>query len=46
VLGGQRVREHYRRVGERPAVARTRELEDLDARLIRYHPQLRAGRPI
>jgi glutathione S-transferase len=46
VLGGQRVREHYRRVGERSAVARTRELEDLDARLIRYHPQLRAGRPI
>src|SRR4029077_20877762 len=46
VLGGERVREHYRRVGERPAVVRTRELEDLDERLIRYHPELRAGRPI
>jgi glutathione S-transferase len=46
VLGGERVREHYRRVGERPAVARTRALEDLDERLIRYHPELRAGRPI
>jgi glutathione S-transferase len=45
-LGGERVREHYRRVGERPAVVRTRELDDLDERLIRYHPELRAGRPI
>ena len=45
-LGGESVREHYRRVGERPAVVRTRELEDLDERLIRYHPELRAGRPI
>ena len=25
-LGGERVREHYRRVGERPAVVRAREL--------------------
>ena len=39
-------REHYRRVGERPAVVRTRELDDLDERLIRYHPELRAGRPV
>ena len=45
-LGGERVRDHYRRVGERPAVVRTRELDDLDERLIRYHPELRAGRPI
>ena len=45
-LGGERVREHYRRVGERPAVVRTRELEDLDERLIRYHPELRAGQRI
>jgi glutathione S-transferase len=45
-LGGECVRAHYRRVGERPAVARTRELEDLDERLLRYHPELRAGRPI
>ena len=45
-LGGERVRDHYRRVGERPAVVRTRELDDLDERLIRTHPELRAGRPI
>jgi glutathione S-transferase len=45
-LGGERVREHYRRVGERPSVVRARELDDLDERLIRYHPQLRAGQPI
>ncbi len=45
-LGGERVREHYRRVGERPSVVRTRALDDLDERLIRYHPELRAGRPI
>ena len=45
-LGGERVRDHYRRVGERPAVVRTRELDDLDERLIRYHPELRAGRPV
>jgi glutathione S-transferase len=45
-LGGERVREHYRRVGERPAVVRARELDDLDERLIRHHPELRGGRPI
>jgi len=45
-LGAERVRDHYRRVGERPAVVRTRELDDLDERLIRYHPELRAGRPV
>jgi glutathione S-transferase len=45
-LGGERVREHYRRVGERPAVVRSRELDDLDERQLRYHPELRAGRPV
>ena len=45
-LGGERVRDHYRRTGQRTAVVRTRELDDLDERLIRYHPELRAGRPV
>jgi glutathione S-transferase len=45
-LGGAHVRDHYRRVGERPAVARTRALDDLDERQLRYHPKLRAGKPI
>jgi glutathione S-transferase len=45
-LGGARVQEYYRHVGERPSVVRARELDDLDERLIRYHPELRAGRPI
>lgn len=45
-LGGRRVREHYGRVGERPAVVRSRELDDLDERQLRYHPELRAGQPI
>jgi hypothetical protein len=30
----------------RPAIARTRELEDLDDRLQRFRPGLRAGQPI
>ncbi len=46
VLGGEALAAHYARVGARPAVARTRELDDLDERLLRYHPELRAGRPI
>jgi len=46
VLGGDAVQGHYARVGERPAIVRTRELDDLDERLIRYHPELRAGTPI
>jgi glutathione S-transferase len=45
-LGGERVREHYERVGARPAVVRSRQLDDLDERQLRYHPELRAGRPI
>jgi glutathione S-transferase len=46
VLGGERVRGHYARVGARPAVVRSRELDGLDERQLRYHPELRAGRPI
>jgi len=45
-LGGEAVQSHYARVGARPAIARTRDLDDLDERLIRHHPELRAGRPI
>jgi glutathione S-transferase len=45
-LGGERVRAHYERVGGRPAVVRSRELDDLDERQLRHHPELRAGQPI
>ena len=46
ILGGDPLAAHYARVGARSAVVRTRELDDLDARLLRYHPELRAGMPI
>ena len=46
VLGGEALAAHYARVGARPAIVRTRELDDLDVRLLRYHPELRAGKPI
>lgn len=46
VLGGTALSRHYERVGVRPAIARTRELDDLDERLIRYRPELRGGKPI
>ena len=45
-IGGDAVEEHYARVGERPAIARARELDDLDERLLRHHPELRGGRPV
>ena len=45
-LGGDALAVHYARVGSRPAIARTRALDDLDERLIRYNPELRAGKPI
>jgi glutathione S-transferase len=45
-IGGDAVRSHYARVGERPAIARARELDDLDQRLLRHHPDMRAGRPV
>ena len=45
-LGGEALAAHYERVGARPAIARARELDDLDERLLRFHPELRAGQPI
>ena len=46
MIGGDAVQQHYARVGERPAIARARELDDLDERLLRHHPELRGGRPM
>jgi glutathione S-transferase len=40
------IEAYYARVGARPAIARARELDDLDEELQRYHPELRAGKPI
>jgi len=40
------VEAFYGRVGARPAIVRTRELDDLDEDLGRFHPDLRAGQPI
>ena len=45
-LGGPAVAAHYARAGTRPGIARARELDDLDERLIRHHPELRGGEPI
>ncbi len=45
-VGGPAVAAHYDRVGALPGVARARELDDLDERLIRYHPELRGGQPL
>ncbi len=45
-LGGDAVDAHYERVGARPAIVRARGLDDLDERLIRFHPELRGGKPI
>jgi hypothetical protein len=33
-------------VGARPAIARARELDDLDERLLRHHPELRGGKRV
>ena len=46
VIGGEMLAAHYARVGARAAIARTRLLDDLDERLIRYHPELRGGKSI
>jgi glutathione S-transferase len=43
LIGGDAVQAHYSRVGARPAIARARELDDLDERLLRHHPELRGG---
>jgi glutathione S-transferase len=45
-IGGAAIQSHYDRVGARPAIARTRELDDLDERLLRHHPGLRGGKPV
>jgi glutathione S-transferase len=45
-LGGAALDAHYERVGARPAIARTRQLDDLDEQLMRLHPELRGGEPI
>jgi glutathione S-transferase len=37
---------HYARVGARPAIRRTRELDDLRPDLLRYNPTMRAGKPL
>lgn len=46
LVGGAAVQGHYARVGERPAIARARALDDLDERLLRHHPDLRGGKPV
>ena len=46
LLRGATVQAHFERIGARPAIARTRELDDLDTNFQRYHPELRAGQPI
>jgi glutathione S-transferase len=45
-VGGDAVQDHYERVGARLAIVRTRELDDLDERLLRHHPELRGGRRV
>ncbi len=46
LVGGDAVQGHYARVGARPAIARARELDDLDERLLRHHPELRGGKQV
>jgi glutathione S-transferase len=46
LLTGATVQAHFDRIGARPAIARTRELDDLKPDLQRHHPELRAGKPI
>ena len=46
LVGGEAVQAHYARVGARPAIARARELDDLDEQLLRHHPELRGGVPV
>jgi glutathione S-transferase len=45
-VGGEAVQAHYERVGARPAIARARQLDDLDERLLRHHPELRGGKRV
>lgn len=44
--GGPAVASRYERVGALPGVMRARELDDLDERLIRFHPGMRGGKPL
>jgi glutathione S-transferase len=46
LIGGDAVQAHYARVGARPAIARARQLDDLDERLLRHHPELRGGKVV
>ena len=46
MVGGDAVQAHYARVGARPAIARARQLDDLDHRLLRFHPELRGGKRV
>lgn len=45
-LGGAAVNAHFERVGARPAIARTRELDDLNESFQRFHPEMRGGKPV
>jgi glutathione S-transferase len=45
-LGGAALEDHFARVAARPAIGRARALDDLDERLLRHHPELRAGKPL
>jgi glutathione S-transferase len=42
-FGGPNLEAHFERVGARPAIIRTRELDDLKPDFQRNHPELRAG---
>ena len=46
LMQGATVQAHFERIGARPAIVRTRELDDLRPDFQRYHPQLRAGKPV
>ncbi len=45
-FGGPALAAHYARTGALAGVIRARELDDLDERLMRYHPELRGGEPL
>ncbi len=42
-VGGAPVQEHFKRVSDRPAIARARELDDLTPDFQRNHPDMRGG---
>lgn len=46
LVGDNAVQSHFQRVGARAAIARARELDDLDDTLARIHPELRGGESI